>query len=355
MKILAPVALIALISGPATAQSSDRIVIRDNEVIPVKFEKAVNAKSAKRGDRISAMVDGDRYLPEGTRLVGRVVEVQRKDGSRKAYAELEFNEIELPNGQRVRVDAYPVPLNDRSVSRDRNGRMEAKKGTRRDNVVIGSTVGGLILGSLIKKPFEGAIIGALGGILVAETDAMNTSGELIVDKGQRMGAAFDREVVIDWRDRDYRSDRDRDRDRDRDDWDRDDRDRRDDRDDYDRQDDRYDRNDIVIEFDRRELRFDRDQAPYRAGSTIMVPLGDMASQLKLEVSRTSGGVFYVEDEDNSIKLEQNKSEMRLNGKRTNLPRAIAEKDGVTYVPIEVFAAIKRDSLYVNGARVVART
>lgn len=362
MKILAPVALAALVASSATAQYNDRIVIRDNEVIPVKFEQAVSAKSARRGDRISAMVDGDRYLPQGTRLLGRVVEVQRKDGDRKAFAELEFNEIELPNGQRVRADAYPVPINDRSVSRDRNGRMEAKKGTRRENVVLGSTVGGLILGSLIKKPFEGAIIGALGGILVAETDALNTNGELIVDKGQRMGAAFDREVVIDWRDRDYRydSDRDRDWDRDRDDWDRNDRDqddrnRRDDRDDYDRYEDRNGRNDIVIEFNRRELRYDRDQVPYRIGSTTMVPLGITASQLDLEVSRTSGGVFYVEDEDNTVRLEQNKSEMRLNGKRVNLTRAITERDGLTYVPIEVFAAIKRDSLYVNGTRVVART
>lgn len=346
MKTLAPVALVALISGSALAQSSDRIVIRDNEVIPVKFEKSINAKSAKRGDRISALVDGDRFLPTGTRLVGRVAEVQRKDGDRKAYAELEFTDIELPNGQRVQIDAYPVSLDSKSVSRDRNGRMEAKKGTRRDNVVIGSTVGGLVLGSLIKKPLEGAIIGALGGILVAETDALNTNGELIVDKGQRMGAAFDREVVIDWRDRDYRNDR-------YDDRDRDDRDTRDNRDARDNQ-DRLDRSDILIEFKDRELRFDRDQMPYRDGSTIMVPLGDVASQLDLEINRTSTGTFFLEDEDNTVKLEQNKSEMRLNGKRISLPKAIVEKEGVTYVPIEAFAAIKRDSLYVNGSRVVSR-
>lgn len=343
MKTLAPVALAALISGSALAQSSDRIVIRDNEVIPVKFEKAINAKSAKRGDRISALVDGDRFLPDGTRLVGRIAEVQRKDGDRKAYAELEFTDLELPNGQRVQIDAYPVSLDNKSVSRDRNGRMEAKKGARKDNVVIGSTVGGLVLGSLFKKPLEGAIIGALGGILVAETDTLNTSGELIVDKGQRMGAAFDREVVIDRRDRDYRDDRYTDRDRD-------DRDSRDNRDDQ----DRYDRSEILIEFKDKELRFDRDQMPYREGSTIMVPLGDVASQLDLEVNRTSSGVFFLEDEDNTVKLEQNKSEMRLNGKRVNLPKAISAKDGVTYVPIEVFAAIKRDSLYVNGSRVVSR-
>lgn len=348
MKTLAPVALAALISGSALAQSSDRIVIRDNEVIPVKFEKAISAKSAKRGDRISALVDGDRFLPEGTRLVGRIAEVQRKDGDRKAFAELEFTDIELPNGQRVQIDAYPVSLDNKSVSRDRNGRMEAKKGTRRDNVVIGSTVGGLVLGSIFKKPLEGAIIGALGGILVAETDALNTNGELIVDKGQRMGAAFDRQVIIDWRDRDYRDDR-------YDDRDRDDRDNRDTRDDQDRNNqDQNGRSDILIEFKDKELRFDRDQMPYREGSTIMVPLGDVASQLDLEINRTSTGTYFLEDEDNTVKLEQNKSEMRLNGKRVNLPKAISTKEGVTYVPIEVFAAIKRDSLYVNGTRVVAR-
>jgi len=350
LKTLAPVALFALFASTVGAQSSDRIIIRDNEVVAVKFQNSINAKSSRRGDRFTAVVEDPRVLPSGTKLIGRIAEIRRKDRDRKAYAELEFTDIELPDGYRTSIDAYPVPLNDRYVSRDRNGRMEAKKETRRDHVVIGSTVGGLILGSLIKKPFEGAVIGALGGILIAETDALNTSGELIVEKGQKMGAAFDREVVIDWRNDgrydDPYGDRYDDRYDDRRDADRD-RDRYEDR-------NRYEpptRDAIRVEFDDRPLRFAANREPFYDGSTVMVPLIDMADQLRLDVTRAANGVFYLEDEDNSLKLEQNKSEMRLNGRRINLPRTLLDRDGVTYVPVEAFAALKKDSLFVNGRRV----
>ena len=348
MKTLAPLALLTLVSSIATGQSYDRITIRDNEVVPVKFQNAINAKTNRRGDRFTTIVENGQVLPSGTKLMGQIAEIRRKDGSRKAYAELEFTEIELPDGHRVSIDAYPVPLGDRYVSRNRNGRMEAKKETRRDHVVIGSTVGGLILGSLIKKPFEGAVIGALGGILIAETDALNTSGELIVDKNQKMGVAFDREVVIDWRDRDRYRDDDRYRNDDR--YRDDERYRNEDRDsDIDR--DRYGNGDIRIEFANRDLRFRNGRTPFRSGDTVMVPLLETADQLGFEVDRASNGVFYLEDEENTLKLEQNRSEMRLNGKRISLPRALVDRDGVTYAPIEAFAAVTRDALYVNGRRV----
>lgn len=352
MKTYIPLAMLALVGSSAFGQSYDQIVIRDNEVVEVKFDKAINAKSTRRGDRFSATVSNDRILPDGTRLIGRVADIQRKERDRKAFADLEFTDIELPNGQRVSIDAYPVALNNRSVSRGRDGRMEAKKETRRDHVVIGSTVGGLILGSLIKKPFEGAMVGALGGILIAETDALNTSGDLIVEKGQKMGAAFDREVVIDWRDGD-RYDRRNDEYRDGDYRDGEVRDRSDRTD----RSDGYEngRNDIQVEYDRQELRFSEAQAPYRSGSTIMVPLAETAAQLDLDVTRTAERAFYLEDQDNTLKLEQNATEARLNGKRISLPRAMEVRNGVTFVPIEAFAAIKRDSLYVNGMRVQART
>jgi hypothetical protein len=340
LKIFTPLAMASLLVSIVSAQSYDRVTIRDNEVVSVKFDQSINAKSTRRGDRFSATVDGDRYLPEGTKLRGRVADIRRKDGDRKAFADLEFTEIELPNGRRVDIEAYPVPLSDKYVRKDKSGRMEAKKETRRDHVVIGGTLGGLLIGSIFGKPMEGTIVGALAGILVAETDAMNTSGELIVEKGQKMGAAFDREVSIDSRDLDDRDYRDN----------RDDRDRRDDRD---QRDERDDRSTLRIEYGDKSLRFQ--DAPYREGSTTMVPLQEMAQQLGLEVDRTDKGVFFVEDEENTAKLEQNRSEMRLNGQRINLPRAVVEKDGVTFVPIEAFAAIKKDSLYVNGTRVSSRT
>jgi hypothetical protein len=338
LKTLAPLALLLFSVGSAVAQSQDRLLIRDNEVVEIKFESAVSAKSNHRGDRIVATVDNDRLLPSGTRLIGEILEIRSKDGDRKAFADMEFTTLELPDGKRVSIEAYPLPLGDRYVRRGRDGRLEAKKATRRDNVVLGSGIGGLLLGTIFRKPFEGAVIGVLAGIVISETDALNTSGEQIVQKGQKMGAAFTREVDIDL---DYRYGRD-DRDRDNPDRSRD-------------RDDRYEDRDIRIEFRDRILDFRSGQTPFLQNGIVMVPLEAVAEQLGLDVSRTNSNAWYLEDQENTLKLEQNSSDARLNGKRMSLPRATVERNGLLFVPIQTFAAIKRDPIFVNGSRVEYRS
>ena len=338
LKTLAPLALLLFSVGSAVAQSQDRLLIRDNEVVEIKFESAVSAKSNHRGDRIVATVDNDRLLPSGTRLIGEILEIRSKDGDRKAFADMEFTTLELPDGKRVSIEAYPLPLGDRYVRRGRDGRLEAKKATRRDNVVLGSGIGGLLLGTIFRKPFEGAVIGVLAGIVISETDALNTSGEQIVQKGQKMGAAFTREVDIDL---DYRYGRD-DRDRDNPDRSRD-------------RDDRYEDRDIRIEFRDRILDFRSGQTPFSQNGIVMVPLEAVAEQLGLDVSRTNSNAWYLEDQENTLKLEQNSSDARLNGKRMSLPRATVERNGLLFVPIQTFAAIKRDPIFVNGSRVEYRS
>ncbi|HET9129507.1 MAG TPA: stalk domain-containing protein [Terriglobia bacterium] len=339
MKTLAPLALLLFSVGSAVAQSQDRLLIRDNEVVEIKFESAVSAKSNHRGDRIVATVDNDGLLPSGTRLIGEILEIRSKDGDRKAFADMEFTTLELPDGKRVSIEAYPLPLGDRYVRRGRDGRLEAKKATRRDNVVLGSGIGGLLLGTIFRKPFEGAVIGVLAGIVISETDALNTSGEQIVQKGQKMGATFTREVDIDL---DYR-------------YGRDDRDR-DNRDDSRDRDDRYESDrDIRIEFRDRILDFRSGQTPFLQNGIVMVPLEAVAEQLGLDVSRTNSNAWYLEDQENTLKLEQNSSDARLNGKRMSLPRATVERNGLLFVPIQTFAAIKRDPIFVNGSRVEYRS
>jgi len=340
-------AAIALLAIPGFAHAFERIRIRDNEVIPVKFDDSISTKTSRRGDRVSATVEGDKYLPEGTKLVGIIREIKKKDGGDKGFAELEFTAIQLPNGRRVDIRAYPIPLGDKYVSKDRDGRMEAKKGTRRENVVLGGAAGGLILGSIFRKPLEGAIIGVLGGILVAETDAMNTSGEKIVDKGQKMGAAFDRAIAFDYDPRDDREDaydgRSRDQDRDGN------RDRDLDRDDL------GNRDSLKIEYRDRTIRFEDSSIPFRDGSTVMVPLLSMADELGLEVTKSGSQSYYLEDEENMLKLERNSSSYRLNGKRFDLPKEVVERNGILFVPIDLFAAIKEDAIYVNGTRIANRS
>jgi hypothetical protein len=345
---------------PALAEAS-RVTLRKNTVIPVVFEDSLSLKNNRRGDTFWARVDNDRDLPRGTRLVGRITDIQPKRGDRPAYMDLEFNGLVLPSGARVAMRGFPVSMDSRYVRRGRDGRFEATgELVRRDQTVIGTTVGGLLLGSILKKPFEGAFIGALAGIVLAETQNSNAGG-VAVQRGARVGALLDRDLTFTWDARQAPGD-DRWDDRRNDRWDdrRDDRwdDRRDDRR-NDRWDDRWDdRNDggwndrIEIAFRNRALRFNRNEEPYRIGNTVMVPLEATARQVNLSVDLLRGSrAILLEDREVLVRLEQDSREYSLNGRRGNLSRPVTVRNQIVYVPLELFSMVRPNSMTMNGARV----
>jgi hypothetical protein len=355
-----------LMAAPVLSEAA-RITLRRDTVLPVVFNERLTIKENRSGDRFSARLDDNRDFPRGTTLNGRVVSVRQAREGQPAYMDLEFTEMLLPNGNRVRLRAVPIPLNDKYVERDRDGRIRARKNVvRQEQAVIGGALGGLVIGSLIKKPVEGALLGTLAGVILAQTGA-TTDNNTVVSKDQKMGALIERDVTIDTYgdDRYGRDDRD-DRYGRRDDrYDRDDRYGRNDRNDRNdrprsedgqwERDDRY-RDDIAIRTGSRELRFSQRERPYRLGDTVMVPIQRTADQLGLNVERVrNSGVIYIDGDDFAVKLAQDSREYRVNGRRATLDRAVVERDGVLYAPIEVFAEIKRESLYVNGNKISART
>jgi hypothetical protein len=356
VRALTATVLVGAISASALAQSGNN-TIRRNTVIPIIFEQEIHLRNNRVGDTFVVRVDESRDLPRNSRIEGRIVRLDRGNKDRAGFVDVEFNNLLLPDGRRTRVQATPVPLNARFIQRDRDGRLTASKHDDRDKYVLSSTVGGLILGSLVKKPFEGAVIGALAGVVLAETNKRDT--DVAVRRGAKMGALFQRDVSFTYNGPwDARHD-------DRYDPRYDDRydPRRDDR--YDpRRDDRYDpRNDdrynggyngrgIVVELDRRELSFSRNEEPYRQGNVVMVPVERMARHLGLSSeSMANGRVVFVEDRNNSLRLENGSREYRLNGRRGNLSQAIATRNGVLFAPVEVFADMTERPVYVNGARV----
>jgi hypothetical protein len=358
-----------LLALPAFADAA-RVTIRRNTVVPVVFQDTLSMKDNRRGDTFTATVDGDRDLPHGTRILGRVANIREKRGNDPAYMDLEFHTILLPDGSRTRIQAVPISLDQRYVTRDREGRFQAKPEViRRDTAVIGSTIGGLLIGSLMKKPFEGAFVGALAGIVLAETQNAGRNGDVTVRRGAKLGAMFERDVTLNIDDRlfDRRYDnRNDDRWDDRFDNRRDDRfdDRRDDRwdDRYDnRRDDRWDdRWDdrgafdprLNVAYRGRELRFGRDEEPYRIGNTLMVPLEATARQMNLRVStQRNSRVIELDDRGVQARLEQGSRNYSLNGRRETLPQALVDRRGVIYAPIELFARIRTNEVTVNGTRV----
>lgn len=352
------------------AVRADSIDLRRDDVIPVIAQKQLDFSSTREGDRFSTIVDDNRILPWGSRVEGRVERIERKDGKRPAFMDIQFTSIILPDGRRVDFQGTAVPLSKDYVTKDRDGRWQAKKGIRKETAVLGGAAAGLLLGSIIKKPFEGALLGAIAGIVVAETDKTHVAdGNVVVAKGARLGALVDRNVRFtfdgDWdRRRNERTDQDRDRET-RDGYDRYGYDRdgryngRHDTTRGDRDDDRYARDDDSrsdsrtpsIQVGSRTLRFTNDERPYRSNGVVMVPLRSTAEQLDLDLSvdRSSGQV-RLENEDDRLVLEQESKSYRLNGRAGTLPLATERRNGVEYVPLDAFGMVIRSRITVDGTR-----
>lgn len=326
--------VLAAAAGQVAAQE---VLIRSNAVVPVVMESDLSFKESRSGDRFFARVRDPRDFPEGTRLEGRIVSMQRQRGSQPAAMDLEFVAALLPDGGSAPISAVPIALDSKYLSRTRDGRIVAKKGAlRKDQYVWGGVIGGAVLGSIIgRKTFEGAVVGALAGIIVAESQAKQE--DMALRRGTEIGALFDREARISYDDREARRNGDPDYRQDR-------------RSDTYRTDGYREPEPIDIEFAGRRLRFSGDQQPYRMGDTVMVPLERTASQIGADVEFSSKTIL-IEDEDCILKLEQDSDSYRLNGKRGTLSRSVAKRGGVVYVPLEVLAQLKSEAMLVNGERI----
>lgn len=193
--------LLALSFAVPALAMAERIDIRRDTVLEVVADHDLSVRNTREGDRFSATVRDDRDLPRGTQLRGEIVRIQERRGNEPASMDLEFRDLVLPDGTRQSIHALPIALDNRNVRRDREGRMYAdSKKVRNEYHVFGGMLGGLVIGALIKKPFEGAFIGTLAGILIGEAERQSArKTDYVLQKGTRFGAVVLEDVRFDYR------------------------------------------------------------------------------------------------------------------------------------------------------------
>lgn len=323
MRFLASLTFAALLAQPIFAQvETGHISIHKGDAIPVTFDTEINVNSAHEGDRVETTVSDASYLPRGSHIDGFIKKVTKKVDDTPASLEISFDQIFLPDGSRVNITAVPVPLDKKYVQRNPDGKYVAKQTATRASTVLGGAVGGLIIGQLLHRPFEGAFIGTLAGIIVAE--AGKDGQVLVIKKDSAAAAVFQKPVgfTINVADNGtYGS---------------------------------LPPSSFEIKVGSKEISFPPDAAPYYDNGVVMVPLRIAADKVNATYDSTNTAI-YIENHDHSLRLEPGSSKIRLDGKFGDLPRALVNRNGTIYGPIDVLQKVTDQEISVNGTIVAKQS
>ena len=315
-------ALFLGISCLATASfSQDQtapLVTRDT-VVPAVFNDALSMRDNQVGDGFSVSVTDDNGIfPKHSKIEGHVVRMRWATRFRPASMDLKFDDVLYPDGHVREIDAVPVPLDSHGIHRGKDGRMYMNM----DQVNPGAywaagTVGGLIVGGIFHRPLLGGFLGGFIGAIAAAGARQNPDNYRVARKGDKIGVFFHADVPVSVATVPNPATA--------------------------HQDGEVRLGDHVVEFP-------TDQHAFWNGDSLMVPLPVMADQMDLTVDQREDGPIYIENEENMLHLEQGSDQYRLNGARGTLHAAVENRDGVTYVPVEILAAISTRNVYVNGTK-----
>ncbi|MHB8636346.1 MAG: stalk domain-containing protein [Fimbriimonadaceae bacterium] len=290
-----------------TLAAASPLEVRKNDVIPVRFDSRLSTADSRRGDTFTATPERDDVFPRGATVEGHVVRVTAKTKRRAASMDLAFDDVRMPDGSRYDIVGVPIPLSSKFVDRDRDGHYVAKPAIRKDTAVGIGALAGLIIGTILHKPFEGTFVGTLAGILVASSAGADDS--LVINQGAEAGVLFQRTVRFDSLSARSTSEP---------------------------QDSPVDDSaSLDVKIGDHTLRYTSDIAPFQVGSTLMVPIQATAKQLGLSYDETGSSIF-TESDTHSLRFEQNSSDYRIDGRSATLAAAVVRRNGVWYAPARAF-------------------
>lgn len=224
------------------AQSRTRLAsLSAGTVVPVRLDTALSSKDSRKGDRFTASVRTDdprdsrdnprdsrdnprdnrdnprdsrdnprdsgdsRYdyyaetLPRGTRIEGVVRLAKPQTDKDPGILDLDFQRIRLPNGRSYPIEGSLIGLDNKSVSRDSDGRLVAKSTHKNDRLTyVGyGAAAGLILGVLTKHTLEDVVIGGgLGYLYSSLQKGQSQAHDVTLKTGTEMGVRLDRSLSL---------------------------------------------------------------------------------------------------------------------------------------------------------------
>ena len=176
-----------------------------NTVIRVRMDTELNSRDARIGDRFTTTVvepvyggsSGVEVMPVGSRIGGRVTQVNRAGKRTPGNITVAFDSIRLPNGRTAVINGSLTTLQADNVNSDNEGTVKGTSNRKRDAVFIGGGVaGGAIIGG-IAGGGKGALIGGiLGGALGTGARVLEKEKEAEVKSGTEFGVILNRSVSL---------------------------------------------------------------------------------------------------------------------------------------------------------------
>jgi len=98
----------------------------------------------------------------------------------------------------------------------------------------------------------------------------------------------------------------------------------------------------AIFIDRSIQTYSREERPYEAQDTLMLPFRRICTQLGAKSDRSkSGHHVWAEFHGNRLDYEEGRREYAINNRTFHIPARSEGKDGVLFVPFELFKNLSR--------------
>lgn len=189
-------------------QTMRRVLISENEVLPVTLDQSLSTINNARGDTFTATIETGKYngyndIPRGTKIEGHIAALHRKNNARPAILDLQFDRIRFPNGRTAKIDGTLTSLDSKYVRENNKGVLMSRNNSNTDHRMVYAGYGagaGLLVGVLTKRPLEGTILGgALGYILgQVEKDKQKETTDVTLDAGTDFGVQINRDITASW-------------------------------------------------------------------------------------------------------------------------------------------------------------
>jgi hypothetical protein len=173
-------------------------------VVRVRMNEQLNSGTARIGDRFSTNVTepvhaagGVEVISVGSKIWGRVTQVNRAQKRKPGNITVGFYSVELPNGRTTAINGSLTTLQADDVNADNEGTVKGTSNKKRDAIFIGGgAAGGAIIGAIAGGGKGAAIGGILGGVLGGGARVLEKEKEAEVKSGTEFGVILNRSVTL---------------------------------------------------------------------------------------------------------------------------------------------------------------